>query len=150
MIDEQPARDLSVERIVLKDLSFETPMGQDVFTREWQPEYKVRLDLRRDGLAEKLWEVVLTVTVTASLESEIVFVLEVQQAGVFTVADLEPESLRRALAIEAPRLIFPYLREAVDSVVAKGGFPSVGLQLPDFEAWHQDANRPEMSSADEP
>lgn len=143
MPDRVTAENFRIERTVLKDLSFETPMGQDVFTREWQPTYKIRLDLNSGAIAGGLWEVVLVATVTASVESEIAYLIEAQQAGVFEAKGLAKgsEELHRLLAIEAPRLIFPYLREAVDSVTAKAGFPSIGLQQPDFEAWYADAHR---------
>jgi len=144
MNEERPmSNPLRIERIVLKDLSLETPMGQDIFTAEWQPDIKVRLDLRSQRLADGCHEVVLTATATALAEGGgTAFVIEAQQAGVFNVAGFEGEGLRRALAIDAPRLIFPYLREAVDSVATKGGFPPVGMQPPDFEAWHDGAHRP--------
>lgn len=149
MSNNQSTKDFNIKRIVLKDLSFEAPMGQVVFTKDWQPDYDVRLDLRYARLADKLWEVILTATVTAKLENSIAFLIEAQKAGVFKVADLEPESLRRVLTLDAPSLIFPYLRETVDNVAVKGGFPPVGIQPPDFEASYENADPAETSSGGE-
>ncbi len=146
MTDEQPPSISEIKRIFLMDLSFETPMGQAVFDREWRPEFKVRLDLRSRSLAENLWEVVLTATVTATLETDVAFLIEAQQVGVFEVVGQNLEPKRRLLAIDAPKLVFPYLRETVDSVATKGGFPAVGLQPPDFETWYADARQPETPS----
>ncbi len=147
MTDKLSQMDLSIERIVLMDLSFETPMGQDVFIKKWQPDYKVKLQLRSRDLPDEQWEVVLTATVTASLEGSTAFLIEAQQAGVFKVVATDPEAVRRVLSVEAPKLIFPYLREAVDSIAGKGGFPSVRMQPADFEAWYEDARRAGDSSA---
>lgn len=142
MTNENNDRDFVMERIVLKDLSCETPMGQAVFEKDWRPTYDIRFNLRTGGLSEGVSEVILAVTVTALLDDEVVYLIEAQQAGVVTVADLamEPEPLRKILAVQAPNLIFPYLREVVDSVATRGGFSIVGLQPPDFEAWYREAN----------
>jgi preprotein translocase subunit SecB len=149
MPDQEDAVKLQIIRIVLKDLSFETPMGQDVFKRDWQPEYKVKLDVTRGGIADGLWEVVMWVTVTASLDGDIAYVIEAQHAGVFRADGLEAgsEPLRRLLTVEAPTQIFPYLREAVENVAAKGGFPSFGLQPPDLEGWYASGREPESADA---
>jgi len=140
MNDEQSAAAFTVERIVLKDLSFETPMGQAAFATEWQPEYKVRLHLNHERIADDRWEFVLTATVTAHLESQVAFVIEAQQSGIVKVDQLEGEPLRRVAAIDIPLLIFPYLRETIDSVALKGGFPPVNLQPLDFEARYRDSS----------
>ncbi|MAF84098.1 MAG: protein-export chaperone SecB [Gammaproteobacteria bacterium] len=154
MTDEQFSRKLSIERIVLRDMSFETPMGQDVFAGTWKPDCELNLQLRNVRLAEDLWEVILTATINAKVENGVAFLIEAQQAGVFKVPDLEPESLSRALAIEAPNLIYPFLRESVDNMAARGGFPPVNLQLFDFEARYaamiEKANRSKPASGGEP
>lgn len=131
-------KDFDVARIVLKDISLETPMGQSVFTKDWRPEFQVVLNLHHNHLPDGLWEVVLTATVTAQLDDAVAFMVEAHQAGVFDVAGADPARLDEILKMEAPRLIFPYLRESVDSVTARAGFPAPGLKIPDFEAWYQD------------
>jgi len=117
-------------------------MGQKVFEKDWRPSYDIRFNLRTEGLSTGVSEIVLAVTVTALLEEEVVYLIEAQQAGVVTVADLEmePEPLRNILMVQAPNLIFPYLREVVDSVATRGGYSIVGLQQPDFEAWYREGN----------
>ena len=137
MTDDTPLRQFRIERIVLKDMSFETPMGQEIFKADWQPEYDVSMELGRRQLDEHSWEVVLTTTVTAKLGNDVAFLIEAHQGGVINVEDLDKDRLQRTLEVDAPQLLFPYLREAVDSVAYKGGFPSVGLQTPDFEELHE-------------
>jgi len=121
-------------------------MGQGVYALDWKPVYSWNMDLRNNRLADNLWEVILEATITATLETNTAFLLEVQQAGVIDVADLEGDRLRRVLAIKMPKLIFPYLRETVDNVAVKGGFPPICLRPPDFDALYESANPPEASS----
>ncbi len=149
MTDEQFSRNIEVERIVLKDLSFETPMGQDVFAGEWRPDYTLQLELRQDNLGEDLWEVVLLATVTATVEAGVAFVIEAHAAGVFKTPGLVGgKSRRHALQIEAPSLIYPYLRETIDSVAIRGGFPPVSLQVYDFEARYKEIEEKLASESD--
>jgi len=148
MTDKLTQLDLGIVRTVLLDLSFEAPMGQDVFTKEWQPDYKIKLQLRSRDLPDKQWEVVLLATVTASLDDNVAFLIEAEQAGVFSVDATDPEAIRRVLSVEGAKLIFPYLREAVDGIAVKGGFPAVCMQPADFEAWYESAIQAERASGD--
>jgi len=147
MTDDNILMKLKIERIVLKDLSFEAPLGQAVFIGEWQPDINLSLNLHSDRLGQNVWEVVITATVTAKVQAGVAYVIEVQQAGVFKVHSLKGEYLKKALQIEAPGLIFPYLRETVDAVAARGGFPPVNMHPFDFKAQFEEANQP--SSGDE-
>jgi len=147
MNDDQTTEAFTLERIVLKDLSFETPLGQAVFDRPWKPDYAIRIDLTSHSLADNLWEVVVKATVTAKQDDDVAFLVEAHQAGVIAVPDMERERLREILMIEAPRMIFPYLRESVDNIAAKGGFPPPGLRPPDFAAWYRGSNPPQPASA---
>jgi len=147
---EQSWENFVIERIVLKDLSFERPMGPEVFTSELQPKYSIRLELGSNRVASKLWEFLISATVTAKLGDKVAYLAEATQAGVFRiVADLDKEALRRLAAVEAPRLVFPYLRETVDNAIAKGGFPPIGLQPPNFASWYEDVKQPKGTATDE-
>jgi preprotein translocase subunit SecB len=137
--NEQAAQQFLVQRLYVKDMSFETPLGAEVFTKQWQPKINVDLNTKNSKLNDDTFEVILTVTLTAKIEEDTAFLIEVQQAGIFLVKGLEDETLRRALGIMAPNLLFPYLREAVDNVVVKGGFPAIGLQPVNFEALYMQA-----------
>lgn len=123
-----------VQRLFIKDLSFEAPQGVAVFSNQWQPQVNVDLNSKTQKVSDESYEVVLTVTITAKNNEETAFLVEVQQAGLFHIVGIEGEALSRALGVVAPNLLFPYLREAIDNVVIKGGFPAVGLQPVNFEA----------------
>jgi preprotein translocase subunit SecB len=148
MTDEQSSSEFDLKRIVVKDLSFEAPMGHSVHAQDWKPIYSWNLEIRYDRLADKLWEVILSATVTAKLEANIAYLIEAQQAGIVEIAEMEANRLDRILGIEVPKMIFPYLRETLDNVAVKGGFWPINLRPPDFDAMSEGAKSPGASSAD--
>ena len=129
----------AVQRLYIKDASFESPLGAEVFTKQWNPEIQVDLGSKNSKVSEDQYEVVLSVTITGKMEDQTAFLIEVHQAGVFLIKGLEGEQLRRAISIMCPNLLFPYAREAVDSLALKGGFPAIGLQPVNFEALYMQA-----------
>jgi preprotein translocase subunit SecB len=141
MADEQTAnQQFSVQRIYTKDLSFESPMTPQVFKNQWQPKIGVDLNTQSNAIDEDgNYEVVLSITVTAKVEEETAFLIEVQQAGIFFIKGIEGEELRRVLATAAPNILFPYARESIDTVCVKGAFPPVMLAPVSFEALYQQA-----------
>jgi len=137
---EQPQQQFVMQRIYAKDLSFESPAAPAVFKKQWQPKVSVDLNTKSDKIDEEgNYEVVLTVTITAKLDEETAFLVEVQQAGIFFITGIEGENLRRVLATAAPNILFPYARENIDSVCVKGGFPAVMLAPVNFDALYQQA-----------
>ena len=131
---QQPETQFVMQRIYIKDLSFESPQAPSVFTKDWQPKMSVDLNTKSSPLGEDNYEVVLTVTVTATLDDETAFLIEVQQAGIFMVRGIEGEDLRRVLATMCPNMLFPYVRETIDSVVNRGTFPALMLAPVNFDA----------------
>jgi preprotein translocase subunit SecB len=133
----------ALQRIYVKDSSFESPSSPMVFTKTWKPALQVDLNTRSRAVADNNYEVTLTVTVTAKLEGEeeTAFLAEVQQAGLFLAEGVEGEQLRQLMGIVCPNMLFPYLREAVDSLVVKGGFPALALQPVNFEALYRQAQK---------
>lgn len=140
MSDHQPANKFKFERLFLKDLSFETPMGAAVFSGGWDPDYKVKLRLNSEPLTDGNWEVILIATVTVALGSGTAYMVEAQQGAVVSVTEEDRDALRRILAVDVPEVMFPYLREVVDNVAVKGGFPAVAMSRPDFAGWHEQAS----------
>ena len=137
---EAPQQQFAMQRIYSKDLSFESPATPDVFKKQWQPKVNVDLNTKSDKIDEEgNFEVVLTITITAKIEEETAFLVEVQQAGIFFITGFEGEDLRRILGTAAPNILFPYAREAIDSVCVKGGFPPVMLAPVNFDALYQQA-----------
>ena len=126
---------LRIEKVYLKDASFESPRAPEVFTRQWQPNLSVDINTRANALADDRHEVVLSVTVRANVEDDgLGFLVEVQQGGIFHIKNADPAQLSQILGIACPNTLFPYARESLDSLVVKGGFPPIQLAQVNFEA----------------
>ncbi len=142
--DQQVAVRVQVERIYLKDLSFESPHAPQVFGSEWKPNIHLDINTAANRVSQTRFEVVLTVTLTAKSptdETSTELIIEVQQAGVFLIEGAEGPALERVLAVVCPDMLFPYVREAVDNVAAKGTFPPFMLAPVDFASLYQQALR---------
>ncbi len=127
--------ELMLERLYVKDLSFESPRSPAVFGEPWKPKVQLDINSRSNRFAEDRFEVILTVTVeTRNEEDQKGFIAEVQQAGIFRIRGLDQEPLKRVLATLCPTTLFPYVREAIDSMVIKGGFPALALAPVNFDA----------------
>ncbi len=132
---EQPQQQFTMQRIYAKDLSFESPSSPNIFKKQWQPKINVDLNTKSNKIDEEgNFEVVLTVTITAKVDDDTAFLVEVQQAGIFYIVGIEGDDLRRVLATAAPNILFPYARESIDTVCVKGGFPAVMLAPVNFDA----------------
>lgn len=133
---EQHAQGLqfAIQRIFVKDISFEAPNAPAIFRKEWKPEVKLDLDTRSEKLEENTYQVVLSLTVTTTLGEETAFLCEVQQAGIFSIGDVEEAQLSHMLASYCPNLLFPYAREAVSNLVNRGTFPQLNLAPVNFDA----------------
>ncbi|MFC6633501.1 protein-export chaperone SecB [Microbulbifer taiwanensis] len=131
---EAPQVQFAMQRIYLKDLSFETPMGAEVFKKQWKPQVNQELNTSTAKIDEDLYEVALTLTITVKLEEETAFLVEVKQAGLFAIKGLEGQQLAQALNTACPQILFPYAREVVDNVVTKGSFPALMLPPINFDA----------------
>ena len=124
-----------MQRIYLKDSSFESPGSPAVFQGEWQPKINFDIKTRNAKMQDDLFEVVLVLTVEATQEDKPAFVVEVHQAGVFTARDFdEVSSLSSFWPLFCPNILFPYAREVIDSLVVKGSFPALMLAPINFEA----------------
>ena len=131
---EQPEQQFALQKIYLKDISFETPNSPAIFTEQWEPAVNVELQSAGNAVADNVHDVVLTVTVTAKLGEKTAYLVEVQQAGVFTVAGFSDDERAHMLGSYCPNILFPYAREAISDLVAKGGFPQMLLGPVNFDA----------------
>lgn len=139
MADEQVQQQFAMQRIYTKDISFESPSTPNVFKQQWQPQVNVDLNTKSDKVDDTNFEVVLSITITAKVGEETAFLVEVQQAGIFMIAGIEGDDLRRVLGTAAPNILFPYARETIDGLCVKGGFPPVMLAPVNFDALYQQA-----------
>lgn len=130
----------NVEKIYIKDVSYEAPSVPMAFqTQNAAAEIGVQLGMEHSLLnAEQgIHEVVLTVTANATHENKNIFLVEVKQAGIFRITGLEGESLKRALEISCANVLLPFVREAVNELVSKGGFPQLLINPINFEALYE-------------
>lgn len=132
--EAQAEPQFAIQRIYTKDVSFETPNSPAIFQAEWKPEIKLDLDTRSNKLGENTFEVILAVTVTATVEGQIAFLAEVQQAGIFTIGNLPEAQLAHTIGAFCPTTLFPYARETIASLVNRGSFPQFNLAPVNFEA----------------
>lgn len=150
---QQPAGpQFALQRIYLKDASFESPRSPAVFQSQWQPKINFDIKTKSEKVQEGVYEVVLVLTVEAQLEDKPAFVVEVQQAGIFTAADFGDEQREQLLATVCPNILFPYAREAVDNLVVKGSFPALMLSPINFDALYaqQKQAQAEQAASTEP
>ncbi|NBU25362.1 MAG: protein-export chaperone SecB [Gammaproteobacteria bacterium] len=130
--EDPNAPEFSLQSVYLKDCSFEAPRGPRI-DGNWNPQINLDLNTSADAISPELREVVLTVTVSAGNGGATAFLVEVKQAGVFGVRNLEEADYRRAIATLAPNVLFPYARAMVAHLVSQGGFPQMLLPPVNFE-----------------
>jgi preprotein translocase subunit SecB len=130
----QPGQ-FSIQRLYIKDISFETPNSPEVFMEHRPPEINLQLSTHANTLDQGgVYEVVLTLTVTAKYGDKTAFLVEVHQAGVFTIRGFNDEGLGHMLNSYCPNILFPYGREVVSDLVTRGGFPQLLLAPVNFDA----------------
>lgn len=131
---EQAAPQFAIQRVYTKDISFETPNSPAIFQKEWKPEVKLDIDTRSNKLHDDTYEVVLAVTVTATVEGQTAFLAEVQQAGIFTIGNIDEGQLAHMIGAFCPNTLFPYARETIANLVNRGSFPQLNLAPVNFDA----------------
>ncbi len=122
-----------IQKIYAKDVSFEMPNAPDVFREQGQADVKMNLAQRVNDLGENLHEVMLTVTVTATLGGKTAYLAEVAQAGIFLISGFNEQASHAVINTLCPGTLFPYARRAISGLVADGGFPPLVLQPVNFE-----------------
>ncbi len=129
--DNQPV--FQIEKLYVKDLSLEVPNAPEVFMQAEGPQLEVQVRNEGQQFQEGLYDVVVTVTVTARAGERTVFLAEGAQAGIFAVRGVPQAALEPLLAIACPTILYPYAREAISDLVTRAGFPTVVLQPVSFE-----------------
>ena len=128
------SKQVLLNRIYVKDCSFESPRVPEVFNQQINPDVKVAMRTANQRLDNNFVEVTLVVTADAHLEDRSVFVAEVHQAGLFTIAGFSDAELNAILMSYCPSILFPYAREAISDLVMKGSMPALLLQPVNFDA----------------
>ncbi len=125
----------AIQKIYLKDVSFESPNSPQTFTSgDWQPQINVQINSSNQAITDDTYEVVLELTVTAKHDEKTAFLAEVKQAGIFSISGFPEESLGGMIGAYCPETLFPFAREAVSELVSKGGFPQLLLAPVNFNA----------------
>lgn len=137
--DTQQEVVFTLEKIYLRDVSYEAPGAPGVFLQQESPQVGVQLGIEHAPLdtQQGFHEVVLSVTVTARQQDKTVFLVEVQQAGIFRIQGLDGEALARTLEVSCPYALLPFLRETVAELVTKGGFPQLLINPVNFDALYE-------------
>jgi len=133
----QSQHQFAIQKIYIKDLSFETPNSPDVFTKEWKPDVSVELDTKGSEVAPDVHEVILGVTVTVKMGDQVAYLAEVYQAGIFTIRGFANNEKSIMLGSYCPNVLFPFAREVISDLVTKGGFPQLLLSPVNFDALYQ-------------
>lgn len=131
---ETPLKRFALQRIFIKDLSFEAPNSPDIFQQQYNPKIDFNLNCKNKFIKESFYEVVLRLTAEAKQDEKTLFLVEVDQAGIFDIHGLEGKQLEQVLASMCPSILFPYARETIDTLVLKGTFPPLMLNPVNFDA----------------
>lgn len=131
----EPSMKFLIQRVYIKDSSFESPNTPDIFKTDYKPNIHFNMNTKTNNFQENFHEVILTMTVEVkNSEDKVFFVAEVQQAGIFQIEGFDAERLTEVLHITCPNVLYPYGREAIDNLVVKGSFPPVMLAPVNFES----------------
>ena len=145
-----PEKRLSVVKIYVKDFSFESPQAPSVFNAsEWAPNTNLNLRSAHSPVSDTFHEVVLTITVEAKEKDsdKAIFLVELQQAGVFDISGYEKEEMGVLIGSFCPGVLYPYAREAIAGIIQKGGFPEFVLQPINFEALYAQSLQQQQDEA---
>ena len=139
----------AIQRVFLKDLSFETPQGAAAFNKQWQPKVNQDLSTKSAKIADDLFEVALRLTITVTDGEETIYLIEVEQAGLFGIAGFEDQQITQILNTTCPNMLFPYAREAIDNILMKGSFPPLMIPPINFDALFANAVQQAAAKAKE-
>lgn len=127
----------TIQKIYVKDLSFEAPNSPQVFLEKWEPEVNLQISNSATALSDSTQEVVLTLTVTAKQQDKTAYLVEVHQAGIFNITGYDKDQLAAMVGGYCPHVLFPFAREAVSDLVTRGGFPQLLLAPINFDVLYR-------------
>ncbi len=146
---ENTQKQIAIQKLYLKDFSFESPNSPQVFaSSDWSPKTNLNLRSAHSTASENIHEVILTLTVEAKHEENTLFLVEVHQAGLFLIDGYTKDEFEAIVGSFCPATLFPYAREAIAGVVSKGGFPEFVLQPINFDALFAETKRQAAQAGD--
>jgi preprotein translocase subunit SecB len=134
MADQDATPVFQIQRMYLKDLSLEQPNSPQILLEQQQPQVDINLAMAAAGVADGVYEVTVTATVTTKLTDRTLFLIEAKQAGIFEIRNVPDDQLQGILSIVCPQMIYPYLRAIVSDVCTRAGFPPILLTEVNFQA----------------
>ena len=144
------AQQFVLQKIYVKDASFEAPNAPGVFQEEGAPQLQLNLAQKIGTLSENVYEVTLTATLTCTLNGKTAYLAEVAQAGIFGASGFDQRNLEAVLATYCPNVLFPYARQAVSDLIVAGGFPPYYLQPINFDQLYAEQLRRRADSGTSP
>ena len=123
-----------IQRMYLKDLSLEQPNSPQILLEQQQPQVEINLGLGVESIADGIFEVTVTATVTTKVKEKTLFLVEAKQAGIFEIRNVPEQQMQGIVSIVCPQMIYPYLRAIVSDVCTRAGFPPIILSEVNFQA----------------
>ena len=134
MADQDSNPVFQIQRMYLKDLSLEQPNSPQILLEQQQPQVDINLQMAAGGIADGVFEVTVTATVTTKVQERTLFLIEAKQAGIFEIRNVPQDQLQGILGMVCPQMIYPYLRAIVSDVCTRAGFPPIMLTEVNFQA----------------
>ena len=145
MADDNKQPVFQIQRVYLKDLSLEQPNSPQILLEQAQPQVDINLSLAAEPVADGIYEVAVTATVTTKVNDKVLFLVEAKQAGIFEIRNIPDDQLQPIIGIACPGIVYPYLRAVVSDVCTRAGFPPVVLSEVNFQAMFE-AQRAQAAS----
>ncbi|MBW8759428.1 MAG: protein-export chaperone SecB [Burkholderiales bacterium] len=143
--DQSPV--FQIQRIYLKDLSLEQPNSPQVLLEQTQPQVDIQLSMAAESVAQGLFEVTVTATVTTKVGDKTLFLVEAKQAGIFEIRNVPAEQQQGILGVVCPQMLYPYLRAIVSDVCTRAGFPPILLAEVNFQAMFEAQQQAALAQA---
>jgi preprotein translocase subunit SecB len=136
-LDSSKEPGFRIQRVYLKDLSLEQPNAPQILLIAAEPQIQVEIDISVDPLSEGIFEVALSGTITAKVDSKVLFLVEAKQAGIFEFSNIPPEQIDPMLGIACPTILYPYLRSNIADIIGRAGFQPIHLNEINFHAMYE-------------
>lgn len=144
---DKPQNQFSIQKMYLKDISFESPDSPAVFTfKQWEPQIELNINNANKKVSDEAYEVVLSITATVKNNEKTAFLVEVQQAGIFNISGFPENDMKYILGSQCMTILFPYAREVVSDLTSRGGFPPLLLNPVNFDALYAQALKNKQQS----
>ena len=137
MAEQDQAPVFQLQRMYLKDLSLEQPNSPQILLEQQQPQVDIQLGMQAESVAEGLFEVAVTATVTTKVGDRTLFLIEAKQAGIFEIRHLPADQVQGILGVVCPQMVYPYLRAIVSDICTRAGFPPILLAEVNFQAMYE-------------